>query len=193
MINMNRKTLILTIIFLSVLLYISLASAQEPEAITAWTNKPNYNPGESGTLYIVFYNNRDRALTLEKIIVTFESWRAYKDGLWEGNQTIAVNKAIASGETHLIEATFTVPTDGRAVSTAIDIRVYTTEAGVISSPSAKQFYVYVSETPNYMEQIVTLFTIQTVLTIVCTIIIAAAIFLSVRGPQIIWRKETKAQ
>jgi len=190
---MNRKTLALNIAILSALLCVSLASAQEPKDITAWTDKPNYNPGESGILYIVFYNNRDRALTLEKVTVTFESWQAYKDGTWEGNQTITVNKAIATGETHLMEVTFTVPTDGRAVSTALDIRVYTTEAGIITPPTAKEFYVYVSETPNYMEQIVTLFTIQTVLTIVCTIIIAATIFLSVRGPQIIWRKQEKTK
>jgi hypothetical protein len=42
-----------------------------------------------------------------------------------------------------------------------------------------------------MDQIITLFTIQVVLLIVCTIIIAATIFLSTRRPQIMWKTEEK--
>jgi hypothetical protein len=190
-IKINKKMLIVSMAVLSMLLCFSLANAQEPRVITTWTDKPKYNPGEGGTLYIAFYNNRDGAITIEKVVVTFESWRAYKDGKWEGNQTITVNKAITSGETHLTEAAFTVPTDGRAVSTYVDIKVYTTEAGIIRPFEPP--YIYVSEAPNYLEQIVTLFTIQVVLTIVCTIILAATIFLSVRRPQITWRKEEKTE
>jgi len=44
-----------------------------------------------------------------------------------------------------------------------------------------------------MEQIITLFTIQVVLLIVCTIIIAATIFLSARRPRITWKAEEKVE
>jgi hypothetical protein len=40
-----------------------------------------------------------------------------------------------------------------------------------------------------MDKIITLFTIQAVLLIICTIIIAATIFLSVRRPRVTWKKE----
>jgi hypothetical protein len=44
-------------------------------------------------------------------------------------------------------------------------------------------------TPRHIEQIVTLFTIQEVLIIVCTIIIAATVFLSSRRPKPVWKAE----
>jgi hypothetical protein len=44
-----------------------------------------------------------------------------------------------------------------------------------------------------MDKLVTLFTVQVVLLIVCTIIIAATIFLSARKPQVTWKAEEKAQ
>jgi len=40
---------------------------------------------------------------------------------------------------------------------------------------------------------VTLFTIQAVLLIVCTVIIAATIFLSARRPQVTWKAEEKGE
>jgi hypothetical protein len=51
--------------------------------------------------------------------------------------------------------------------------------------------IYITQTPRYMDQIITLFTIQVVLLIVCTIIVAATIFLSARRPQIMWKSEEK--
>ena len=51
------------------------------------------------------------------------------------------------------------------------------------------YEIQVVKTPVYMDQIVTIFTIQVVLLIICTIIIAATIFLSARRPQITWRRE----
>ena len=178
----------LIMLTLSVFLSMSLADAQEPETITVWTDKSEYAPGETGTLYIVFYNNQGQNVTIEKINITFESWRAYKADQWEGNQTIEVNEALVAGQILQKYVSFTVPTDGRAVSTNATVKahadVYIPEKGCP---------IFISETPLYMEQIVTLFTVQVVLLIVCTIIIAATIFLSAQRPQVMWREAEKAE
>ena len=170
---------------------VSLANAQVPEVITAWTEKPEYAPGETGTLHIVFYNDRTSAVTIEKITIVFDEWRAYRNDQWEGNQTIQVNQAVVSKGTYEKAVTFTVPTDGRAKSTDVSITFKTTEAGSISLDP--KYSISVLQTSKYMEQIVMIFTIQVVLIIVCTIILAATIFLSVRRPQVTWRTEEKAQ
>lgn len=177
----------------SILSLVSLAGAQEPEIITVWTDRPEYAPGETGTLHIVFYNGENSAVTIEKIFIIFNNWRAYRNGQWEGNQTLEVNEAVVSKGAYVTETTFVVPTDGRAGYTSVDIIIRTTERGDISIPSPLTFIrkpsITVTETPKHMEQIVTLFTIQVILTIICTIIIAATIFLSSRRPQIMRRKE----
>lgn len=171
---------------ISVLLLATLVNAQ-PETVV-WTDKSEYGPGETGTLYIVFYNDEDSAVTIEKITIVFEEWRAYRNENWEGNQTLEINQAIISKGAYEKETTFTVPTNGRAKSTHVDITIKTTELGNIY----EGLWVTVTETPKYMEQVVTLFTIQVVLLIVCTIIIAATIFLSARRPQVTWKPAEKA-
>jgi len=173
----------------SMLLLAPLANAQPP-TVTVWTDKSEYAPGETGTLHVVFYNGRTSAVTIEEIEIILTEWRAYINDEWQGNQTIEVNQAVVSKGVYRKEITFTVPTDGRARSTSGDITIKTTELGNVYplwNP-----YIYVTYTPKYMEQIITLFTILVVLSIVCTIIIAATIFLSARRPKVRWRPEEKA-
>lgn len=187
---MSKKIFTLSILILSVLLCTSLVNAQVPKSITAWTDKSPYNPGEPGKLYIALHNHQDSAITITRVEVTFEAWRAFVNGVWEGNKTIEVNKALTSGETYLIETDFIVPTDGRAIITLVEIKAYTKEVGVLTLPRGEEFYIRVSEAPpSYMTQIVSLFTIQVALMIVCTVIITATIFLSTRRPKTVWREE----
>jgi hypothetical protein len=190
--RLNKKIFALVIMAVSALILIPLTNAEpQPQEMTTWTDKPGkYAPGEVGTLNIVFYNSRASAVTIQKIIGVFNNWRAYKSGQWEGNQTLTVNQAVVSKGVYTTSVTFTVPTDGRAVSTSVDITIQTTEVGDIGPLYGS---VAVTTTPRFMDQIVTLFTIQVVLIIVCTVIIAATIFLSVRRPQATWRTEEKAQ
>lgn len=181
------------IVFASLLLFILVQStppASAQKTITAWSDKSVYSPGDSGKLYIAFYNTMGSAVTVNKTVIIFEDWMAFKDGKWEGNVTIEVNKALASKEVYFIEIDFKVPTDGRAIDTPVQITVYTNEAGVIAPPGS-EFNIHVSETPLYMTQILNLFTIHVVLMIVCTIIIAAIIFLSTRRPRAVWVEEEK--
>jgi len=184
---MNKKLLILSLIVLSMLLCIPLASALEP--VTAFPDKSKYAPGEKGTMYVDFYNDRDVAVELKNITLTYTSWNAYIGGNWVGNETRTVSIPISSRGIYVFsDLTFTVPTDGRAVSTSVSIRI-----GTDHGYEYGYGYINVPETPRYMDQVITLFTTQVVLLIVCTIIIAATIFLSTRRPQITWRKEEKAE
>jgi len=187
---LNKKACALIMMILSILSLVSLVSAQEPRRITIWTDRLEYAPGETGILYIVFYNDGPDAVEIEKIMIVFEHWRAYKDDEWEGNKTLKVNEAIVSRGVYSTDTTFTVPIDGRAVSTVVNV-IVRTEDGDVSIPVLERPSVTVAETPRHVEQFMTLFTIQVVLTIVCTIIIAATIFLSSRRPKIIWQKEEK--
>jgi hypothetical protein len=186
--NLNKKTSILIIVIFSILSLVSLANAQEPRRITVWADKSEYALGETGILYIVFYNDETDAVELEKIIVIFEHWRAYKNDQWEGNKTLEINKSVVSKGIYATETSFTVPNDGRAVSTIVDV-IVRTEDGDIYIPVLQKPSISVAETPRHIKQIVTLFTIQVVLTIVCTIIISGTIFLSSGRPKIIWKKE----
>jgi hypothetical protein len=188
--KLNKKIFALIIMTFSMLLLAPLANAQPP-TVTVWTDKSEYAPGETGTLRIVFYNGGVSAVTIEEIEVIFEGWRAYINDEWQGNQTIEVNQAVVGEGVYEKDITFTVPTDGRAKSTSVDITIKTIGLGDVE-PKLDP-YIYVTYTPKHMEQIITLFTILVVLLIVCTIIIAATIFLSARKPQAVLRKEERAE
>ena len=192
---MGKKIFALIVVAFLILSLVSMASGQEPEEITVWTDRSEYALGETGTLYIAFYNDKPDAVTIEKIFIIFNNWRAYRNGQWEGNQTLEVNEALVSKGVCVTETTFVVPTDGRGGYTSVDIIIRTTERGDIFIPSPYTLIlrpsITVTETPKHMEQIVTLFTVQVVLTIICTIIIAGTIFLSSRRPKMMWQKEER--
>jgi len=184
---MNKKIFVSFLIVFSVLLLAHAANAIDP--ITAWTDKPRYNLGEKGTIHIAFLNTRDFGVKVENLTVTYKSWQAYKDGNWIGNETHTIGVNVGKGNVYLIDVTFTVPNDGRAKGECnVDVRIGT-DYGYETKPNVVS--IEVSETPTYMEQIVTLFTIQVVLIIVCTVIMAATIFLSARRPQVTWKSEEK--
>lgn len=186
-----KKLYAMIIVAVSALLVTSLAGAQEPAPLTAWTDKPEYSPGESGTLSFAFLNLMGRTLTIRKITIIFTDWFVYKNGQWEGNQTIEVNKALVEDELYQNSTKFTVPSDGRAGITSLHITIETDELGDLIYPRIDNPLptIPVILTPRYLEQLVTLFTIQEVLIIVCTIIIAATVFLSSRRPKPVWKAE----
>jgi len=191
---MDEKILILSLICISTLLFAPLTQAQVFSRIVAWTDKSEYFAGQTGRLYITYENNRSNPVIISKITVTFEEWQAYINSKWTGNLTYEPKEnegTVTEHTARTFEISFTVPSDGRAKTTDLHITVYTNEP----VPDWKDISdgIRVVETPVYIEQIITLFTIQVVLMIVCTIIIAATIFLSARGPQVTSRKEEKAE
>ena len=187
MTKLNKKIFAFIVMTVSMLLLAPLVNAQ-PETVTVWTDKSEYAPGQTGTLHIVFYNDQGETVTIDNITISFESWKAYKSDQWEGNQTIEVNEAFIAGKLLQNDVSFTVPTDGRAVLTTVTVTVYSD--AVIPD---KHCEIFVSQTPLYWEQIITLLTILVVLLIVCTIIIAATIFLSARRPQVTWKPTEKTE
>ena len=186
---MNKKGFTLFLIAVSMLMITAVAHAdEEPPQVTVRTDKAEYAAGESGTMHFSFYNNLGSAITLKKIIIVYREWQAYRNGQWEGNLTINVNTAIISKGIFENETKFTVPTDGRSKDNcSVSLKFETDTLGTLYGYDV----IYVAQTPRYMDQVITLFTIQVVLLIVCTIIIAATIFLSARRPQIMWKTEEK--
>ena len=188
---MNRKNLILTLSLICASLVLLASSAQAQwgsQRIIAWTDKPEYSAGQTGKLYITYNNSRDDPVTIRNITITFEEWQAYINNEWVGTLTYTPNeneKTVTEHTARTFEVSFTVPSDGRAKTTKLEITVFTNEG----SENNDLYEIQVVKTPVYMDQIVTIFTIQVVLLIICTIIIAATIFLSARRPQITWRRE----
>ena len=179
---MNKKRIVAYTIAILALLCLPTIFAQPPDSVTVWTDKPRYAPGETGTLSVAFYNDLSVAVTVKNITVIYSNWRAYADEQWIGNETTVIDEPIAGGKTHVQHITFTVPTDGRADDTFVSVEIWTDYGRLMGSS-----YIYVPETPSFMEQIVTLFTVMVVLLIVCTVIISATIFLSARRPQTTWK------
>lgn len=176
------------------MLFAPLTQAQIPTTrIVAWTDKPQYLGGQTGKLYVTYNNDRNDPVTIHNMTIVYGEWSAYINNVWVGNMTYEpkdTEKSVTEETAYTFEMSFTVPSDGRARTTDVYIIVYTNE------PIPDDIYIYngirVAETSVYMEQIVTLFTIQVVLLIVCTIIIAATIFLSARRPHVTWKQEEKA-
>ena len=151
-------------------------------------NKVQYVPGEQGTLSILIRNTGDEPMEVKNVSIYFENWMMYTLDGWDeaGNMTIdytdldpiGSNKSVA-----LDDVSFTVPTDGRAMSTNVDLWIYTSAP----SPRHEEVYVDVVEpevlaVQRAMENIVTLLTLVAILGFVGAIIIAAAVFLSARKP-----------
>jgi len=194
---MNKKILTLSLICISTVLSVQLTLAGGPsEIITVWTDKPEYSSGQTGKLYITYNNIRDNNVTIRNITVVFKEWWAYNEikHAWVGNLTYEPSeneKTIAAQNIRVFEISFTVPSDGRAGNTDIEITVYTNLP--TSDAPSEPLTIYMVETPIYMERIITLFTILVVLLIICTIIIATTMFLSAQRPQAMWREAEKTE
>jgi hypothetical protein len=193
--EVNRKILILSLACVTFALLAPLVKAQGPTSIlTAWTDQPQYSPGQAGTLYVTYNNARNDPVEIRNITVVFAGWWAYTSSGWVGNLTYVptdTEKTINGHAVHTFQVSFTVPSDGRAVTTVAEVTVNTN----LASPDylVPGLDIVVSTTPAYMTTIINLFTVQVVLLIICTIIIAAAIFLSGRRPPATWKTEEKLQ
>jgi len=156
-------------------------------------NKPQYEPGEKGTIYITIRNGLDKPLQIKNVTVEFTSWKILtKDG-WDplGNQTIIyADKIIPALQTAALnDITFTVPTDGRASTTPLRIRIYTSEYPIDITDTIWVVDAYNQRVLKAMDNIVLLLTVVAILAIISAVIIAAAVFLSGRKPGVTWQKE----
>ncbi len=104
------------ILTLSTLVQVTRAQFGNPYPYTQLTlDKPIYFPGDSGTLNIDIKDTLYSNIEIYNITVVFP-WRAYINGHWDGNQTIILNKSIASGSwLPTVRVSFTVPSDSRYI------------------------------------------------------------------------------
>ena len=189
---MKRKIIVmLTMTLLSAILFVSptkVQAAPDEFHIYAWVDKLQYLPGDSGTLYITIRNDMADEVYVYNITIIYP-WHAYVKDHWEGNATIEVKTAIErDGGVLNKESTFEVPSDGRAVVPGdidvvpgdIDVYVYTDEFGVKGPDNP--VLISVANPPVHMvlTDMDMWMTSLTVAVVICTIILAIAIFLSTR-------------
>lgn len=208
---MKEKVIVVALtsmVFLSLLFTVSAAIVPPPQSneivARAYTKEIQYLPGQQGTLYIVILNYKDQPVEIKNITIYYPWFNYDKNNEWSGNDTVipsSTEKTLSSdGGKFEKEVAFSIPSDGRLISgsstpPSAEIYVYDKDGNICASTSA---YVNVAVPILHMtfqdtDKIVMLFTILVVLLIVCTVIIAATIFLSARRPQVAWRAEEKAQ
>jgi hypothetical protein len=191
--NLKGKILLASmIVALAVLAFSPAANANVSITIYAYTDKTNYNPGDTVTLTFYIYEAGTDQIVLANATVVYP----WYSRIWGGNQTINANNAVvAQGKNWNTTVKFTIPTDGRAVSGAISI-YYTITSPSLGTDFRQPLSLHVNSLPTYasvqnLDQLTTLLTVQTVLLIVSALIIAAAIFLSARRPKVTWTAEQK--
>jgi hypothetical protein len=164
-------------------------------SVYGYTDKTNYNPGDTVTVNVFIYESGTDTINLINVTVSYP-WYSI---IWGGNQTVsAKNTAVAQGENWNFTATFTIPTDGRASSGYTTISYYYKVGSSLyqGSTSPDSLYLHINSVPDYisienMGSLMTIIMVQTVLLIISALIIAAAIFLSARRPKVEWKAEAK--
>jgi hypothetical protein len=189
---LKRKLLLIFMaIAFSAIVFTAPANAVASIEIYGYVDKPQYMPGDTGTLKIWVVNDGTEDVILKSVTIKYP-WNVFY--IWEGNETLKdINSAILKGGNWSTTRTFIVPMDGRAKGGSITVDVVTSAVS-----DSKSISINVASAPAYeslqdMDKLVTLFTVLVVLLIVCTVIIAATMFLSTRKPQVTWKAEEKAQ
>lgn len=190
----RRFVLILMAIALSALAFTTSVKAAANVSIYGYVDKTQYKPGDTGTLKFYVYNDGPDEIVLKNVTIRYP----WYSPIWGGNETIKnTNAVLSKGKNWNTTTTFTIPNDGRAAGSYIHLEYVYTIGTAVYTRSA-DISINVAGAPSYgslqdMDKLVTLFTVQAVLLIVCTIIIAATIFLSRHRPQVTWKAEEKAQ
>jgi hypothetical protein len=177
-----------------------LAFARPTECVATvtvygYTDKYYYSPGESVKLMFWVYNEGPDKIILENVTVQFP----WHKPVWDGNITIpAANTVLDKGQSWNRNVTFTIPNDGRANNGGpISVEVVYWIGGTVYKTKQTACSLNINPLPELalkdMDKLLTLITVQVVLVIVCTIILAATIFLSRRRPKTVFEEETKAE
>jgi len=151
-------------------------------------DKVEYGPGDTGAISIIIRNTSGDPIEIRNISIQFTNWMMYTVDGWDelGNRTIVYSDVIvASNQSVALEdISFTVPTDGRAQSTNVELWVYTNNARIIARPRIDVIQSYAQNLLRSMNNIVLLLTVAAILAILSAIIIASAVFLSARRPNV---------
>jgi len=192
---MKEKILLSSIITtLVMLLFVPTVKAAAFVELYGYTDKTQYMPGETVTLKFYIYNNGPDEIVLKNVTIYYP----WYSPIWGGNETIKnIDAVLSKGKNWNVTKTFTIPNDGRAAGTNIDF-TFTYTIGTSVYTHLGDVNIRIVTAPSYeslqdMDKLITLFTVQVVLIIVCTVILAATVFLSAHRPQVMWRKEEKAE
>ncbi|MDH5664216.1 MAG: hypothetical protein OEY90_07105 [Candidatus Bathyarchaeota archaeon] len=186
-----RKKIIGMSVIIAVLAMLSIQSvvAQMP-VVYAWTDKPQYDPGEKGKLKISILNELPNPIEINNITIWYP-WRVYdaKKDEWVGNETIKGDTRILATMTskgtendhYYREVGFTVPSDGRAVmSGSISINIWTNE-GPISGTAGLS--VAAPSLPMSLVDLDMWMTSLIAAVVVCIIILAIVVLFATRRTQ----------
>lgn len=162
-------------------------AATSTVTVDAWTDKPWYNPGDSGKLGISMLNGLAIPVEVYNITITYPWGPRYdaSSGEWEGNETIKISPPAimtSSGGKYYTEQDFTIPNDGGATGGTIAITIGTSN-GTKTASAHIQVAGTTSSVPMVNAEMLGLNTWMTslgVIIVICTIILAVVIFLSTR-------------
>lgn len=187
---MRRKIIVLLVFATLSLVLMPLVYAN---GIHVYVNKDKYEyaPGETGTISVVLRNTGNDPIEVHNVSIQFTAWMMYTVDGWDelGNDTIVYDEAIVVGGNKTValeDISFTVPSDGRAVSTNVELWIYSNLPGPLQ-PYAEQINVVPSSQRSILralDNIVVLLTVAAILAILGAMIIAAAVFLSARRPNV---------
>jgi hypothetical protein len=191
----ERVLLLFVVLAATALAFSPLCKAIASLTVYGYTDQTFYKPGDTGTLKFWIYNDGTEDLILKNLTIYYPWYNPA--ALWGGNETIIPSSAtvIPAGGNWSGTDSFTVPNDGRVPSGSSSIRISvvtdkTTRSSAISlSVTSVPFYFSLQN----MDQLTTWLTILVALMVVCTLIIAAIIFLSVRRRQMTWKSEQKVE
>jgi hypothetical protein len=189
LVNILRRKIVATslvITFVAVMCIQSAFGENGTVEVYAWTDKTQYNAGDSGTLHVTIKNGLEQAITIDDVKIWYP-WHAYHADDWVGNETIEIDPpALSGGESRDRPIHFDIPSDGRLLwSDQIHIEVWTVEFDEPFTPDFARLpsvNVVSTHLPMMIKDIDRWMTILTAVIVICTIIVAAVIFLSTRRP-----------
>jgi len=119
-ISLSKKIFGVSIV-VALLVILWVQSVTAAPTVYVWTDKTQYNSGETGVLKISVLNLEDGPVEIHNITIIYP-WHVYdaKKSEWVGNETIegeplATMTSMGTENDHYYEEVeFTIPTDGRA-------------------------------------------------------------------------------
>jgi hypothetical protein len=194
---MLRKKICLEVLLFTVTFLIPFCSADFSPGdvnVQVWADKVQYTPGETVTLRYTIVNAKP-ATSVFVYNITFKCkpWYMYVTDHWEGNQTIKLNRAMGAGDKYSNVTTLTVPNDGRAFVSG-NYAVVDVEAKVLDGSNVRTIgpssvvYVGIANPPVHfalrdMDTLILLMSVQIILIVACSALLAGAVFLSGRRPR----------
>lgn len=163
-----------------------------------WVDKTQYQPGETITLTFTIFNAETSDVMINQVTVE-TPWFMYIQNHWEGNQTLQINKVLTTGKAYSNSTTIPIPADGRAFTNGFSpIQEMSITIKTNAGTFKENVPIDIANPPiqaavQDMNTLILLQAVLIILIVVCTALIAAAIFLSARKPQDPYTQQTPTQ